>query len=237
MPSAAEYVAAVMADGPRAFWTMQDASGNPQDSSGNGLHITSTNGTPDYQQQGPLGGSFSINLAFAEFFTRADFSTSTTRWAIELWWFPVTVGASGRTIVRTDQNGTTTGWGIGTNGNAANSKFTGLHGNGFRTESVNTPPLNTWSHLAVGRREVTPGTNQWFYYYNGAADTDPVTDTAPGVPAGITQINAGNFLEARYAYIALYEKNMAPQRFAAHYEAAVGASITRAPIVYGRGAA
>lgn len=202
---------------------MQDASGNPQDASGNGLHMTTTNGTPDYQQPGPMN-DFSINCDFTEFFNRSDVSAVTTNWTVELFWYPTNVGAAGRTVTRTDQNGTTTGWGIGTNPSATDTKFCGVLGNSSRANSVAAPPLNTWSHIVVLRREDTPGVSHWEYYYNGSVDSNPVADSAPGVPAGITQINAGNFLAARYAYVAIYETALSAARIIAHVTAMGGST-------------
>lgn len=48
------YVSTVLADSPRAYYRMNEASGQPQDSSGNSMHTTVTNGSPTYRQPGPL---------------------------------------------------------------------------------------------------------------------------------------------------------------------------------------
>ena len=44
------YFDEVMADSPAAYWRMDEASGQPQDSSGNGNNTTTTSGTPTYSQ-------------------------------------------------------------------------------------------------------------------------------------------------------------------------------------------
>lgn len=48
------YVSEVLADSPLAYWRLNEASGNPQDSSGNGHHVSSVIGTPTYGQTSPI---------------------------------------------------------------------------------------------------------------------------------------------------------------------------------------
>jgi hypothetical protein len=54
------YESEVLADSPRGYWKLGEASGNPQDSSGNARHVTAVNGTPTYGQAGPISGTNAI---------------------------------------------------------------------------------------------------------------------------------------------------------------------------------
>lgn len=44
----------VLADAPAVYYRLNDASGLPQDSSGNGLHVSEVRGTPDYGEPGAI---------------------------------------------------------------------------------------------------------------------------------------------------------------------------------------
>jgi hypothetical protein len=48
------YSSEVLADSPVLYLRCAEASGNPQDSSGNGNHVTSIVGTPTYSETGPI---------------------------------------------------------------------------------------------------------------------------------------------------------------------------------------
>ena len=216
---------------------LQDASGNPVDSSGNGLDMTSVVGTPTYRAAGPMSDYALEFDSFTENVQRSSqVSTVTTNFSIEFWWYPIEVGAAGRTIFRND-TGAASGWGVSTESAAATTKFARVVSSTVGPASVNTPPLNAWSHIVVLRREVSVGDNHWEYYFNGNIDTDPVADTAPATPAGVVQLNAGNFLRARYAYVAVYEKALSANRISAHYQAGVGQPSDDPPMGFsGRGA-
>ena len=66
-------LADMLADGPNGLWTMGDASGFPQDSSGNAKHMTATFGTPTYGVTGPVAGTTAIAFdGSTEYFTTPD---------------------------------------------------------------------------------------------------------------------------------------------------------------------
>lgn len=46
------YPSEVLADSPGGYWRLNEASGSPQDSSGNGNHVTTVGGTPTYSLPG-----------------------------------------------------------------------------------------------------------------------------------------------------------------------------------------
>lgn len=208
-----------MADSPRALWQMQDASGNPQDSSGNALHMTGVTGTPDYQQAGPMS-DFSINCAATEHLDRSSVaSTATNNFTMELWIFPTSIASNGR-IVFSNGGASDNRWGIlmDTNGTFAYMSNT----NTTATRSSNACPLNTWSHIVVRRKDLGGGSSQWRYLFNGALDGAAPSDVAPTSIAGTVQVNAGASLAARYAYVAVYETALSDARILAHYQAAAG---------------
>jgi hypothetical protein len=71
------YSSEVLADSPRGYWRMNEASGNPQDSSGNGLHMDTTTGTPIYSQTGAITSdstatAIRLDIASSESFTASD---------------------------------------------------------------------------------------------------------------------------------------------------------------------
>ena len=48
------YSTLIVQDGPAGYWRLGEASGNPQDTSGHGNHVTTTGGTPTYSVTGSL---------------------------------------------------------------------------------------------------------------------------------------------------------------------------------------
>src|SRR5687767_12728243 len=56
------YADVVLADSPVGYWKLNEASGLPQDSSGNGLHVTVVTGTPIYGVSGPISGDTAMEF-------------------------------------------------------------------------------------------------------------------------------------------------------------------------------
>lgn len=72
------YPAEVLADSPRAYYRLGEASGNPQDSSGNGNHVTAVGGTPSYGITGALTTDSDTAVSLdgsTEYFTAPDHSS------------------------------------------------------------------------------------------------------------------------------------------------------------------
>lgn len=210
--AAAQYIAEVLADTPRAFWKFQDASGSPTDSSGNGLTLSTVTGVPLYQQAGPMN-DFSISCPGGVNFQRATpVSTVQDNFTMETWVFVVTVGAAGRTVMANDSTGSGVGWGIGIN---TDFTFNYYAGNGIQGASSTVAlSASVWYHLVVLRRSGT-----WEYYINGVVDQINAGTTAPGVSDGPSQVGAGNNLSARFAYPTIYESALSVDRIQAHYAA------------------
>lgn len=213
--SAAAYVAAVLADTPRAFYQLQDASGNPVDSSGNALNMTSVTGAPAYHEIGPLS-DFAIRLESTETLVRStQVSTVVDNFTMEIWIKLTSVGSNGRNVL---SNGfsATTGWGILVD---TDFKFLGAVNDGAGVGSKSVNPLSTSAYhmINVLRRAAT-----WEYYFDGALDTPTGAAGVPGIPAGPVQVGAGSVLDATVAYASIYETALSAGRILAHYQAAVG---------------
>jgi len=63
--SAGGYASQILRDSPRAWYRMREASGLIQDSSGNGNHATSSDGSPAYAQTGPISEPADRAILFA----------------------------------------------------------------------------------------------------------------------------------------------------------------------------
>lgn len=106
--SSDSYVRTVLADRPVAYYRMEEASGLPQDSSGNGNHTTVSSGTATYAQSGAItsGNSILWPSSFDVYFTAPDHSTLDCGdvVTIELWYRPVYTGA-GQLVLIAKGNG------------------------------------------------------------------------------------------------------------------------------------
>src|SRR6187397_210361 len=158
---ATEYSAAVLASGPRAFWKMQEASGFPQDASGNALHMTSTTGTPTYQQTGPFTSDFSIFLSAGPTrFSRSPTSTVVDNFTCELWYNYSTLTAAA-TVYRDDNNGGV-GWGLQID---STGHIQGYYNSLLTSAGSTALVAGNWYHVVVLRRATV-----WEIYINGQVD-------------------------------------------------------------------
>lgn len=244
--AAADYVTEVLSDSPMAFYEMQEASGNPQDSSGNGWHITTSGGSPDYRQIGPMSGSYSIRLPFLAYFSRATFSTAVDNITVECWLQAVNVAAGvARGIwnnygVNDARNAAINGWGFfiadnaklqslrqGIDYNAQSSAALSLPAYGSNLLPIlgvggGNPTTASWTHIVVTRDAGT-----WKYYVNGSVDTSNAGTGAPAAAASsggytarmdISQPN--ETADVRIAYVAYYETALSSTQVSDHYNAA-----------------
>lgn len=214
----ADYASAVLADSPLAYWELQEASGNPQDSSGNGRHITTTSGTPDYRfATGPCGDDFGIQLAGGEMFSRSVVSTATNNVTIELWYKHVSSGANNQNMVYNGNSGSN-GWGI-IMGSSSGPTYRGLCG-GVALLGAGATALGTtnWHHLVINRD--SGDSNRWKLYLDGAVDNSNAGTTNPSAPAGNLGIGTTS-LQAIYAHVAVYGTALSAARILAHYNAAL----------------
>jgi hypothetical protein len=209
----AEYTTAVLADSPAAFWKLDEASGLPQDSSGNARHFTTTTGTPTYQQAGPFTGAYGILLQTTtnEGFTRAVFDTATDNVTIEAWlrqadpvsWFLVSNGThltDGFTVAHNGANVVVTAGG---------------------TTVLSSVPLGTdlvtYKQIVALRRSGT-----WEIYKDG--DLFNTGSTASiSTPTGSFKVGiAGSFAAGSVvSNVSYYATAISAARIRAHYEAAI----------------
>lgn len=218
---ASAYEAAVLADSPRVFYKLQDASGNPADSSGNGYNISSVTGTLDYHQTGPAADAYSIRFGAGEHadYTTGPVTTVTDNFTVECVVKAVTVSSSGRNLF---DNGDTTGWGIIID---TDRKFRSvINGTGQGVASANAVSTTSFSHLVVHR-----SAGQWRYYFNGSLDTDGAAGGTPTTPTGNVKIGAGAGLDAYFAYCAVYQSALNATQIGQHYAALVETGQTLLP--------
>jgi hypothetical protein len=173
---AGSYAAAVLADSPLAFWELQDASGNPADSSGNALDMTAHTGSPQYQQAGPIA-DYSITFPGSGGVSRSTISAATNNVALELFLLPVLATSTSQTLFY-NGNGGANGWGLLTNYAANNFRIVGLlGGKGFLTQFPSALTSGQWYHVVMTRDAGT-----WKYYLNGALVNANAGTTAPNSP-------------------------------------------------------
>lgn len=230
---AAAYVAAVLADTPVAFWECQDSSGLPVDSSGNGLNMTASGGTPVYQQQGPFTSDYAIRLADA-YYTRPAVTTATDNFTMECWVSPLAEGTYGGGLIRNATSGGLDGWVTVTNTGgkflcvAENVAVLATSANQLVSQQAQSSwsmPLlgvggsgsRAWNYVVTQRSSGT-----WVYYFNGAVDTANAGTAGPITPGGsaLAGFSDSTFTwDARFAYVAIYNTALSGTRVAAHYTA------------------
>lgn len=205
------YIAAVLADSPRVFWTLQEASGNPQDMSGNDRHATTVTGTPTYREAGPRGYDYGVLFGTGQYIERSSVvSTATDNVTFEAWIYDSNDGQKGDIA----QNGVagTDGWGPHESGTPFRLIY---YTSGVFGTSGPSIPDAVWSHIALKR---TAGA--WTPYVNGVAGSSlgSTAITTPTTRFRIAQSGAHGSL--KLAYVALYDTALSTARINAHYTAA-----------------
>jgi hypothetical protein len=229
----------VLADTPKGFWMLQDASGAPIDSSGNGTDMTAlaqiaVTGPPSpcYREPGPhalgryapgAGPDYGIWFPSCGY-RRTLVSTVVNNFSLEIWlWYTgalvdsaVIMGNSQRSVASV---GGADGWDLLWSGTAG--KFMLGFGNVANlAASAATLSANTWNHIVVCR---DAGTSK--YYVNGALDTSNAGTSTPLTPttgaSGGTKFGSSTITQ-KLAYAALYESALSLAQVQAHYGAALG---------------
>lgn len=206
------YSATVLADGPKAYWECQEASGLPQDSSGNGLHMTSqdlTGGGFGYREPGPF--DYGILANGGSRFLRAAVSTAVNNLTLEMW---VKIN-----LVTNPTQGIFS-WNSGANGFIL-AVTTNFHFfivvQGVATLSQSAVALPSgggragWSHVVVVRDAGT-----WKYYLNGQVDTANAGTSTPIAPTGSTIFPGGASVQSVVAHLAMYESVLTPTQIKDH---------------------
>jgi hypothetical protein len=231
-----DYIAAVLADSPAAFWEFQDAGDYPQDSSGNGKHmdtkaVVTTLSYRDPSFVGPQS-SFFIREVTASLGRVADtVLTATDNITMELWLRSVSSGATLEVFFIGAATGMSHANSIGSNGwglasNNANRPVIRVLNGGALTDKVSTASFNPtalWHHYVLARRS-----GAWELWIDGVQDASIGSFTAaPGAYAGAGQAvyigqadpTPGEALTLNVAFPALYPVALSASRIAAHYDA------------------
>lgn len=200
----------VLADSPVAYWPMNDASGLPQDASGNGNNMTAVSGSPTYGNPGPVLEP-TISYPSTAYHERAVVSVATTNITVEMW-----VYRDGNASSDIFRHGTTSGGFEIEYTSTAGAFRTNLPGVGT-LGSIGTIDANTWTHIALQR-----GATTWVGYINGCVSNSSVGSASPGTPNGNSRVVGAGATEHRFAHVAFYDSLLTPQRIATHYFALVG---------------
>lgn len=188
-----EYRALVMEGNPVAYWPLDDASGLPQDYSGNGRHMTAVSGSPTYGNLSLLGRGF-INYPSTAFHERAVVSTATANMYVEMW-----VRRTGNASTDLFRHGTTSG-GFELEFTAASGAFRGnLPGVGTLGAIGQIFP-DEWFYLVAGR-----GATTWSSWLNLVEHTSTFGTGTPGTPVGNTRIIGAAATGIEWAHVAFYE--------------------------------
>jgi len=206
------YCREVLRDAPRAFYPMQEASGNPADVSGNGLAFTSTSGTPVYHTPGPFGDDYAIQLPGGSSLNRStQVSVVQNDFTIEMWVRVEIVTSTDQLIIH-NGNVAANGWGLRMNdGNV----FLGLAG-GIAEMTGKGMSTSVWQHLVMLRDSTD--SSRWKYYQDGTVTLANAGTSNPGVPSGTLILGATN-AQYSFAYVAIYETVLSAARIAAHFAA------------------
>jgi hypothetical protein len=211
------YASVVLADSPEAFWQMNESSGFPQDSSGNGNHMTSVSaGGAVYSEPGPFGGAPSIKLPGGVNFQKGSpVTTVVNNFSLEMFFLFSDAVDNDRILYNGDLD-SDPGWGI--DYQLSGSKIRALYGGvAWETEStasVDDAPDPLWHHIVSVR---DAGTTK--YYFDGALDTANAGVDAPNAPATNCFIGSTSAVTGWYSMCAIYDTVLSAGQVLAHFEA------------------
>jgi hypothetical protein len=225
------YAMAVLPDSPTAYWQMQETSGLPQDTSGNGHHMTSSVSTLEYRKTGALTSRCDVamtGISGGGLIPTArvnSFSTAVDDITIEFWLYgPLQAWAKGGGWPFIIKNGSTwDGWDVRIPFGfpsyphkfqiAMPNPTTHVPAVGTASSTYSTAD---WLHIVIVR---TSGT--WDYYVNGAIDTASASTATPAVPG----VDGASHFDVYYDYYDYYSDSFAtPKRGISHvayYESAL----------------
>lgn len=233
------YVDEVMADAPAAYWRMGEASGLPQDSSGNGRHLTVSSGTRTYGVAGALTGDSDTAITVvraAQFMTlpAASLSLGDGPFSLECW------------VKRADLNTASFYWFFGNSpGSGTTRWFVGFNASGalvawwegsaswWYTSSQLFEDTN-WHHIVLtksGAARVAYGDGALL---TNAAANQTITDYGDwGI--GSAGATTSNSFDGTIDEVAVYLSVLSAARVSAHYTAATAPSSPAAgsPIIGG----
>lgn len=216
------YSAAVLADTPKGFWKLDEASGNFADSSGNGNTSTGNGGTVAYREPSLLSqtGGYSIRLngsgAYVSLPTLFDWSLAIT---LEFWFKKNSQSDSRCAVFGKDQDGSNIAF-ITYSPSVMSST---IKPNNVGTNGGTTMTNGTVFHVAV---TVTSGTNPTILWYaNGVADGGGAVTSARNntgsVRLGATPDSFWGGMDGWLQLVSAYDTVLSPTAVLAHYNAAI----------------
>lgn len=223
------YASEVLADSPAGYWKLDESSFNLADSSGNGLTITSGNGTYTLgSATSPPQGGTSVNYGGGD--TGVVMSAPTARpLTLECWFYPTT--NDGGAILNRGEDFGSNGWALGIGSGTMDSN--GLEVIGlvntvaWKPSGYTLPALNAWYHLVM----TDDGTNIRFYVNGDLKAT--VASSTPVTPSNEMHIGrqntSGRAVVGNIAHVAVYSTALSGTRVAAHYNAASGLTVALSP--------
>lgn len=228
---APNYLTTILADNPIAYYRMNESSGQPQDSSGNGNHTTVTNGTPDYSQAGPISldttdAGINFSDASNEFFTAPDATPLDygDTFTIECWLKRTDSSTREQGVVTKGGDGTGHSGGMYLINNFLSGAQTGI---GYFVQANVTIPFDgRYYHCVVTKSGATR-----FVYLNGVDVTNTgafpdrtCTNTSQPLAMG-TEYSAGIpqpvYLTSVVSEVAVYSTALSPSRVLEHYRMGV----------------
>ena len=213
--AAGEYAALVLASSPAVYWKCQEAAAHLQDSSGNGIHATTSTPVIDYSQLGPTSmGDRSIILHGGSKITASTTAGSAVNNITYEAFINVNIDQGNDSYIVYNGNPSLTGSGICWRTSTQN--FAYLVGNvAFGPAFAGATVLATWHHIAIVRSAGT-----WIYYRDGVVDTTNAGSSAPNVPVGQFQLFPSVSQQFQMSHVAYYETALSAATIASHYLAA-----------------
>jgi hypothetical protein len=192
------WLSLVLADDPVVAYSFQEASGNPQDVSGNGNHITTIEDTPIYQQAGPgIVGPYSLRIEAGEKISRTIVSTLAQDMTCE---FVLRRSASITNNHDWFANGTPASNGYGMAWDGTSGAIRLRQPGGLYAGSTTVIGTTDWVLFHL----IRDGT-QWEYWFNGIFEMN-VTTASPGTPSGDLALgDSADDVDLDWAWFAQYD--------------------------------
>lgn len=230
------YASEVAADTPAAFYRMQEASGNIQDSSGNAQHATSTGGAGSvtYSQAGAIASDgASKSILFNDFhFEVPDSATLDLGDSLTIeCWLKFSSAPTAQKYILTKQ---TNGYEIRHSATGAQS-FHKSDVSDIVTAATVTPNDGAFHHLVLTKNGATVKQYLDAVDVTGVVTNDTIVDNASVLRIG--GFVDGSRMVGYLSEVALYTTELTAARVAAHYSAAqsVGGATTSSMLLMGVG--